>query len=115
MRHIKRVILIFIGMSLFAISCSKDEIDTKWYNATVIGKGLDCSNTFLIQFDEDVMGSSNTISNKTFYAINLPEKCKVPEMKIKVEFRVPNNSETIVCTAMGIGYPQIYITKVIPK
>ena len=108
-----RLRLIYIIMSLLAISCCKNEIEDKWYNATVIGKGLDCGNTFLIQFNEDVTGLPDNTSNKTFYAINLPEEYKVSGKKIIVEFREPNTSEMIVCTTMGIGYPQIYITKVI--
>jgi len=105
--------LIFIIMSLLAISCCKNEIEDKWYNAIVIRKGMDCGNTFLIQFNEDVTGLPDNTSNKTFYAINLPEEYKVSGKKIIVEFREPNTSEMIVCTTMGIGYPQIYITKVI--
>jgi hypothetical protein len=108
-----RIRLIFIIMSLLAISCCKNEIENEWSNVTVIGKGLDCGNTFLIQFDENVTGLPDNTSNKTFYAVNLPEEYKVSGKKIIVEFREPNTSEMIVCTTMGIGYPQIYITKVI--
>jgi len=107
--------LIFIIMSLLAISCCKTEVENKWSNATVIGKGLDCGNTFLIQFNEDVTGLPDNTSNRTFYAVNLPEEYKVSGTKINVEFREPNSSEMIVCTTMGIAYPQIYISKVISE
>ena len=102
-------------MSLLAISCCKNEIEDKWYNAIVIRKGMDCGNTFLIQFNEDVTGLPDNTSNRTFYAVNLPEEYKVSGTKINVEFREPNSSEMIVCTTMGIAYPQIYISKVISE
>jgi len=108
-----RIRLIYILMSLLVMSCCKNEVENEWSNAIVIRKWLDCGNTFLIQFDEDVTGLPDNNSNRTFYAVNLPEEYKVSGKKINVEFREPNSSEMIVCTTMGIGYLQIYITKVI--
>jgi hypothetical protein len=104
----KRIIFILIGVALFIISCDRNEVNNS-YNATVIGKGLDCGNSYLIKFNNDVVGLPANTTENTFYGINLPEEFKVAGKKIKVEFREPTEEELIVCTTMGISYPQIYI------
>ena len=45
------------------------------FNATVLGKGLDCGNSFLIQFDEGVVGLPSAY--RLYYEINLPESYKI--------------------------------------
>jgi len=113
-KNMKRIILIFIGLTLIFISCNKNENETneKSFNATVQGKGLDCGNSFLIKFDKNVSGLPENSFDNTFYEINLPEEFKVEGKKVYVEFRELENDEMITCTTMGIGYPQIYIMKV---
>ena len=110
----KRIILIFIGLTFLIISCSEKvtEINEDPFNATVLYQGMDCGKAFLIQFNNNVSGLPMNTRDNIFYAINLPEEYKINGKKIKVEFREPFNNEIIVCTAMGPGYPQIYITKV---
>lgn len=110
----KKIILIIIGLIFIFMSCNKNEKETnkKSFNATVIGKGLDCGNSFLIKFNNDVSGVPINAFDNTFYEINLPEEYKIESKQIYVEFRQPENGELMVCTTMGIGYPQIYITKV---
>jgi len=110
----KRIILIFIGLTFIFISCDKNdnEVNKKSFNATVQGKGLDCGNSFLIKFDDDATGlPKNSFGGNTFYEINLPVEFKIEGKKVYVEFREPKNDEIMVCTTMGIGYTQIYITK----
>ena len=85
-------------------------IDNEYSNAKVLGKGLDCGNSFLIQFDENVVGLPSPY--KVYYEINLPEKYKIDNERISVKFRVPDNDEIMVCTMMGPTYPQIYIVDV---
>ena len=108
----KRIILTIIGLTFIIISCNKDETNDNIFNATVLGKGMDCGNSFLIKFNNDISGLPVNNFDNTFYEINLPEEFKTEGKKIKVEFREPENDEIMVCTTMGIGYPQIYITKV---
>jgi len=108
----KRIIFIIISLTFIIISCNKDETHDDIFNATVLGKGLDCGNSFLIKFNNGVPGLPVNNFDNTFYEINLPEEYKTEEKKIKVEFREPKNDEAMACTTLGIGYPQIYITKV---
>lgn len=111
-RIMKKNILIIIGLISLTISCDNDEMNNYIFNATVIEKGLDCGNSFLIKFNNGVIGLPVNNFDNTFYEINLPEKYKTEGKKIKVEFREPKNNEAMACTTLGIGYPQIYITKV---
>jgi hypothetical protein len=80
------------------------------FNATVLEKGLDCGNSFLIQFDEGVTGLPS--SYRLYYEINLPENYKIKNERVSIKFRTPQNDEIMVCTAMGPAYPQIYIVEV---
>ncbi|MCL1932864.1 MAG: hypothetical protein FWF53_03485 [Candidatus Azobacteroides sp.] len=89
---------------------NNESIDDAYFGAIVIGKGLDCGNSFLIRFDNDVTGLP--FPSKAYYEINLPEKYKINNERINVKFRVPNAEELIVCTTMGPAYPQIYIVEV---
>ena len=79
-------------------------------NATVMGKGLDCGNSFAIVFDENVTGLPSPYRH--YYEINLPEEYKIKNERISVKFRKPDNDELMVCTMMGATYPQIYIVEV---
>jgi len=110
----KRITPILIVLSFLLISCNKNETvnENNSYSVTVLGRGLDCGDAYLIKFDNDVSGLPENTFDNTFYEINLPDEYKIEGMKIKVEFREPANDEIMVCTTMGIGYPQIYITKV---
>ncbi len=104
---------LMIGLFVLVISCTKNNHDdaTTFAGATVLGKGLDCGNSFLLKFDSDVTGLPENFDN-TFYEINLPDEYKTEGRKIKVAFRSPEPDEIMACTTMGIGYPQIFITKV---
>jgi len=109
----KNFIFLFVGLSFLIISCTKSTSGdvTSYANATVLGNGMDCGNSFLIKFDNGVIGLPQNSEN-TFYEINLPEDYKVEGKEIMVEFRIPEPDEIMVCTTMGIAYPQIFITKV---
>lgn len=108
----KGIICIIISLNFIIVSCSKDETNDDIFNATVLGKGLDCGNLFLIKFSKDVPGLPVNNFDNTFYEINLPEEFKIEGKKIKVKLREPKSDEVVACTTLGIGYPQIYITKV---
>ena len=110
----KRITPIILVLSFLVISCNKNETvnDNNLFSATVLGRGMDCGDSYLIKFNSDVPGLPENTFDNTFYEINLPDEYKIEGMNIKVEFREPANAEIMVCTTMGIGYPQIYITKV---
>lgn len=105
----KKISLILIGFTFLLISCNKDDDNNELFNAVVIGKGLDCGNSFLIKFNENITGLPNTIDN-TFYEINLPNELKENGKEIKVAFREPKDNEFLLCTTLGPGYNVIYIT-----
>lgn len=110
----KNVIFLFLLCLLFLGSCSKSNNQTNAtsYNATIVGKGLDCGDAYLIRFDTTVQGLPNNDMNFLYYEINLPDQYKIAGKKILVEFRAPSPSEMLNCTTVGPGYPQIFITKV---
>ncbi len=110
----KNLLLIILGFTFILASCNKNEEHTneQLYSLTVLGKGMDCGEAFLIKFDENVPGLPGKTFDNIYYEINLPEQYKIPGTKIKVEFREPENSEAMFCTTMGPGYPQLFILKV---
>ena len=96
------------------MSCSERTTDiyNSTFNATVVGKGMDCGNAFLIQFDDNVTGLPMNPVDRIFYAINLPEEYKIAGKRISIEYRDPMNNEVMICTARGPAYPQIFITRI---
>lgn len=112
----KRIISITILTVLISLtSCEKVEpqlTEQNTFNAVVKSKGLDCGNTFLIEFNEDVQNLPNNTMDNIYYAINLPDEYKVEGTEINVVFRQPEDEEYIACTTMGTTYPQIYIISV---
>ena len=88
-------------------SCNKESVTAS--NTKVLSRGMDCGDTFLIQFNDGVAGVPANNYDNIFYADNLPEAFKVENTTIHVSFRVPTDSETMACTAQGIAYPHIYI------
>lgn len=110
----KNSIFILFILVFTIIACTKNNHETidNSPNATVLGKGLDCGNTYLIQFDDDVSGLPQNSWENTFYALNLPESYKDAGKRVFVEFREPHNNEWVACTTLGPGYPQVYVTNV---
>ncbi|MFK5958691.1 MAG: hypothetical protein QM495_07440 [Lutibacter sp.] len=104
----KKISLILIGFTFLLISCNNDDDNNELFNAVVIGKGLDCGDSFLIKFNENITRLPNTIDN-TFYEINLPNEFKEEGKEIKVDFREPKDNEFLLCTTLGPGYNVIYI------
>ena len=109
-----KLIFIITGLAFLTVSCSEKvtEInEDQPFNATVLGMGMDCGKTYLIQFNDNVDGLPKNSFDNICYAINLPEEFQIEGKKIKVEYREPFNDEIMMCTAMGPGYHQIFITK----
>jgi len=100
--------LLIALLTLTFSSCNNDDDNNELFNAVVIGKGLDCGDSFLIKFNENTAGLPNSIDN-TYYEINLPNEFKVAGKEIKVDFREPKENEYFPCTTIGIGYNLIYI------
>lgn len=110
----KKVIVFIIGLVFILISCS-DKSTTNFEdqtNATVLGKGLDCGDIFLIEFDVTVTGLPENIFGNIYYADNLPHNLKIEGKRIHVKFREPNEEELMVCHDMGPAYSHIFITNI---
>ena len=110
----KRQFIILLGLASVLVSCKaiNNLSDDTLYDVTVLGIGMDCGNSFLIKFEDDAIGLPRNTFDSIFYEINLPKDYKVKGLKIKVSVRDPRNDELKPCTAMGPGYPHIYIIKV---
>ncbi|RXJ45771.1 hypothetical protein [Gelidibacter gilvus] len=102
-----KMLLIAI-MTFTFYSCNNVDDNNELFNAVVIGKGLDCGDSFLIKFNENSPGLPSSIDN-TYYEINLPNEFKVAGKEIVVDFRKPKENEYFPCTTLGIGYNLIYI------
>jgi hypothetical protein len=90
-------------------SCSKDETVFRSLNATVLQKGIDCGNQFLIKFDEKLDFIENSLDN-TFYEVNLTEEYKKENTRLKLEVREAISDDyPFPCTTLGISYPFVYI------
>lgn len=110
----KKLVYLSLFSALLFGSCSKskDQKTTGTFNATIVGKGLDCGDAYLIRFDSTVQDLPNNSMSFLYYEINLPAAYKIAGRKIEVEFRAPSPAENLTCTTVGPGYPQIFIVKV---
>lgn len=107
----KKTTLILFLFTILLYSCDDRDKNERVYNAIVLGKGMDCGETYLIEFDNNVSELPENSFDNVYYAINLPEEYKIEGKEIYVEFRIPENDEIMVCTFLGPTFPQIYITK----
>ncbi len=89
-----------------------DEATLNSFNATVLSVGIDCGDSFLIKFNDDVENLPENNFDNVFYEINLPIEYKVEGLQINVTFREPTNEELMICSSFGFLYPQIFIVSV---
>ena len=108
-------IFVFIGFTFAILGCNKEEsvqpnpIPSLVSNATVMYRGLDCGNSYLIKFNANVTGVPQNFTDNVFYEINLPNQYKVNGLPLNVTFRQPSNNELMNCSSLGLAYPQIFI------
>ena len=110
----KRVILVLFTLVLLNINSCNDSVsvnDKEFYQATVLGKGPDCSETYLIKFNKNqIYFEQNSYYDPyVFYANDLPEEFKVKNLVILIKFRNPAANESYFCTHSGVPYPHIII------
>lgn len=111
----KTGIIFCLGMLCFFSACSSDDDNnsSENYEVTVIGKGVDCGDSFLLKFKDNASGLPKTIGH-IYYEINLPKKFKVEGKKLKINVRKPKKSEYFPCTTLGPGYRLLYIRSAEP-
>jgi len=84
----RAVILLSLGMFL-AVTCEKREqepqVSDEYFKVTVLGKGLDCGNTFVIRFIEEVVELPNSPVKNHYYADNLPEEHKIEGKNMEIQ------------------------------
>ena len=110
----KRITLILtLAIGLILINCESD-INTNFnddfqYKATVINKGIDCGETWIIEL-KNINGNSE-IEDGTYYADNLGVDYKESGLKVYLSCREPNNDELYPCTTLGPSYPHLIVIK----
>ncbi len=98
-------LLLVLGVA--CISCEKEtEIDYQ-FKATVLERGMDCGDTYLILLTN--LSCESTIINTTYYADNLSQELKIDGLEIFLNCRYPENNEMSVCTTYGIGFPHVFV------
>lgn len=100
---------ILFGFTFIGCEKETDSENEKEYQfeATVIGKGLDCGDTYLIDL-KITIGNSDIVEG-TYYADDLSSDLKVVGLKIKLNCRKPNDDELYVCTTMGPSYSHVIV------
>ena len=103
---------LIVVLSVWAMQACKKNVpdmptETKMAKAKTIGKSM-CDGLYMVQIfeGEDI---PQTTSNNSFYAINLPEEYKKPNLNININYRLPEAKEIPVCPNMEEGYTCIYI------
>ena len=95
--------------------CNKNNEDDDVFLVEVIGKGMDCGSTFLIQFKEEDENKIRKYHENTnafypvFYANNLIEEHKEKGLLLNVTLEKCGAIDLPLCTAMGPGYMHICI------
>ena len=106
----QQVVLLFSILLLGA--CTDDLVDkpnSLPYEATVLGKGMDCGDTYLIELKGTE--AENEVENDIYYAEDLPQNLKEIDLKIKLNCRLSDDDEFSICTARGFAYPHLIVTE----
>lgn len=105
--------MILLTIGFYILSC--DHQTDNFFKVKVIGKGMDCGDTYLVEFQDKFKEMYQIVGNKhwnIFYADSLPKKFKKKGIIIFIKFRNPRKNEIGPCTSMGPAYPHIIITYV---
>ena len=108
-----KVTYLFYLLALTVLSaCQKDDSDLSYpLKARVIGQGLDCGETYLIEVTESTI--EDQIPTGTYYADGLGHPFTQADLEIELNARVPRDDEEPVCTAMGQAYPHVVVFEVV--
>jgi hypothetical protein len=115
-----KVILFLTVFFLFSTGgCEKEELENEWFIAEVLGKGMDCGGTYLINLMKgdrekifQILKMESDAWFPTYYALNLPNEFKIEELQVRIKFRRPTPDEDVFCTCMGPGFGHIWIKKI---
>lgn len=109
-----KIVVITLALSLFACSDEQESdslnVSPGAFRVEVVGRGLDCGDTFLIRFSENDENKVNAYLEHAnsyypvFYAVGLPEEFKEEGLILNVTIRQCETNDIPLCTAMGPGY-----------
>ena len=112
-KFIGNTLLLFFFLCIF--SCDKNEDEENIFFVEVLGKGMDCGDTFIVQFKEEDKSKVRKYHENTnsfypvYYANNLIEDHKVAGLKLRITLEVCDAIEFPLCTAWGPGYGHVCI------
>lgn len=112
-RYLKYILVL---LAVFYLSgCRSDAGGGDFFLVKVIGKGVDCNETYLVKFQEEdeervskYLEEMNT-HFPVFYANNLPEKFKEKGRTLKVKLYECQQGELPLCTAKDPGFGSVCI------
>jgi hypothetical protein len=108
----KKIFLLLIT-AIVLLGCKKNEcITPDWFEIEIVNqKNMDCFNPEIIfvtrqQEAYQILGISLT---NRYVALNLPKVLYPVGTRMQVAIHKPLAGESVVCTAMGPSYGQVYI------
>ena len=110
----------FLFFIVFLSSCEKDDLGDEIFTVEVLCVGMDCGDTYLIQFRDEDEKKVNSFLDYTnayfpiFYADNLPEKYKEEGLVLNIKIGKCASLHAVGCTAMGPGYGHICVDSAEP-
>ncbi len=119
MYNVKVIFFLTVFFLFSTGSCEKEELENEWFNAEVLGMGIDCGDTFLINLMEgdrekifQILKIERDAWFPTYYAFNLPNEFKIEGLQVRVKFRRLTPDEDVPCTFMGPTFGHIWIKKI---
>ena len=79
-------------------------------NAVLESAGVDCG--WIVKFNETQTTLPASADNR-YILVNLYKNHQLEGIEVYIEAREAVDAEILVCTTLGIAYPQIFITKII--
>ncbi len=105
------LILSVLTFGVFLSGCEKEDDkiikENFKFEATVLNKGLDCGETFIISLKN--FETSSEFEDGIYYADNLDPEFKEQGLKIYLNCRHPNDDEVYACTTLGPSYPHLIV------
>ena len=98
------------------LSTEPDRDMTNYFKVKVIAEGLDCGNTFLVEFQDKLEIIYEIVESDSWnicYADSLPDEFKQENLIVYVKIRKPDQDEIGPCTALGPAYPHVIVSDVI--
>ncbi|MBC5774137.1 hypothetical protein H8S95_08695 [Pontibacter sp. KCTC 32443] len=117
MKNTLQILMLYVGLALFTISCEQDSPEPVCIEAEVVGPD-DCSGGWYVLRVPDTEEDANSIlpggcyvNEKYVKVNNLPEDYKQAGLKINVALEERDDNSQ-VCLAIYMMYPEATITRI---